>query len=70
MANPQYNLGVFVGGTWRQWATASGQEYYENLNTRATQYEIPAGWEDAATVCIEQAFAEVSGADLFHRILG
>ncbi|KAF1948554.1 hypothetical protein CC80DRAFT_599569 [Byssothecium circinans] len=50
MANhPQYELGTLVGSTWRQWSNAAGQDYYENLSTRATQYRIPAGWEDAAT---------------------
>ncbi|KAF2464444.1 uncharacterized protein BDR25DRAFT_319185 [Lindgomyces ingoldianus] len=48
-ASPQYELGTLVGGTWRQWSNSAGQDYYENLNTRATQYDIPVGWEDADT---------------------
>ncbi|KAF2798615.1 hypothetical protein K505DRAFT_357373 [Melanomma pulvis-pyrius CBS 109.77] len=48
-SNPQYELGTLVGGTWKQWSTSAGQDYYENLNTRATQFKLPAGWEDTDT---------------------
>ncbi|KAI9713583.1 MAG: hypothetical protein M1820_000965 [Bogoriella megaspora] len=48
--NPQYELGIFAGGRWKQWSNAVGQDYYENLSTGATQYAIPAGLEDATTV--------------------
>ena len=51
-ANPKYELGTLVGGTWKQWANAAGQDYYEYISTRATQYEIPNGWEDVGTVSI------------------
>ena len=53
---PQYELGTLVGGTWRQWANAVGQDIYENIGTRATQYSVPVGWEDADTVRAHQAF--------------
>ncbi|KAF2423342.1 hypothetical protein EJ08DRAFT_664497 [Tothia fuscella] len=42
--NPQYELGILAGGTWKQWSSAAGQDYYEFLSTRATQYMIPVGW--------------------------
>lgn len=39
-----------------QWSNSAGQDYYENLNARATQYNIPVGWEDANTMRVHQAF--------------
>ncbi|KAF2803695.1 uncharacterized protein BDZ99DRAFT_467825 [Mytilinidion resinicola] len=47
-----YALGTFVGGGWRQWANAAGEDYYERVDTGSTQFAIPAGWEDVAAVCI------------------
>lgn len=50
MANPSYDLGLFNGNTWCQWADTSGLVYYQNLVTQVTTYELPAGWEDLAGV--------------------
>ncbi|KAF2835299.1 hypothetical protein M501DRAFT_999347 [Patellaria atrata CBS 101060] len=44
---PHHEIGILVNGVWKQWSTSAGQDYYENLTTRKTQFEIPAGWEDA-----------------------
>ena len=48
----QYELGTLAGGAWKQWTTAAGQDYYEHLVTRDTQYNIPSGYEDHASVRI------------------
>ncbi|KAF2471123.1 uncharacterized protein BDR25DRAFT_355029 [Lindgomyces ingoldianus] len=45
-SSTSYELGDLVNGAWTQCATAAGQDYYNNKQTGAIQYAIPAGWED------------------------
>ncbi|OCK78657.1 hypothetical protein K432DRAFT_444463 [Lepidopterella palustris CBS 459.81] len=41
-------LGILVGGLWRQWESSTGEDYYEEVATGKTQSNVPTGHEDAA----------------------
>jgi hypothetical protein len=70
MANSKYELGTLSGGIWKQWANAAGQDYFQNLSSGATQFEIPRGWEDIRTVRGQQVLSGVVCTDHICRTHG
>lgn len=52
----RYELGVLVGGQFKQYANAAGQDYYEDLYYGGTQFEVPVGYEDSDQVLSYAAY--------------